>query len=101
MSEREKEDTLRFLRDQLREIAGGVEEKRAERERSGANTERKMKYEGSGFKPPRILKSNKSFESLGTARTGQATHRLLPNYISGATPRQDCVTARTKTTAVT
>ena len=71
MSDREKEDTLQFLRDQLREIAGGIEGKRSERERSGANSEMKRKLEGSGFKPPRILKSNKSFESLGTARAGQ------------------------------
>jgi hypothetical protein len=66
MSEREKDDTLQFLRNQLREIAVGIDGKRTER--SGANSEMKQRLEGSGFKPPRILKSNKSFESLGTAR---------------------------------
>ena len=69
MSEREKEGTLRFLRDQLHEIAGAVDEA-ARSKKDGGESTTKQRTQGSGFKPPRIMKSNRSVEQLGTARAG-------------------------------
>jgi hypothetical protein len=67
MSEREKEGTLRFLRDQLHEIAGAVDEATRSKNNVGESAT-KQRTQGSGFKPPRIMKSNKSVEQLATSR---------------------------------
>ena len=69
MSEREKEGTLRFLRDQLNEIAGAVDGV-ARGKKDGGESATKQRTQGSGFKPPRIMKSNRSVEQLGTVRAG-------------------------------
>jgi hypothetical protein len=58
---------LRFLREQLHEIAGAANEAGRSKNKGGESAT-KQRTQGSGFKPPRIMKSNKSVEQLGTAR---------------------------------